>query len=75
LTLGDSDELRPGELAIAIGNPIGLDRSISVGVISGLGRTLRDGDRPMRHIIQTDATLNPGNSGGALLSMVATRRV
>ncbi|NBQ31395.1 MAG: PDZ domain-containing protein [Proteobacteria bacterium] len=68
LTLGDSDELRPGELAIAIGNPIGLDRSISVGVISGLGRTLRDGDRPMRHIIQTDATLNPGNSGGALLN-------
>ena len=68
LALGDSDELRPGELAIAIGNPIGLDRSISVGVISGLGRTLRDGDRPMRHIIQTDATLNPGNSGGALLN-------
>ena len=67
LALGDSDALRPGAMAIAIGNPIGLDRSISVGVIAGLGRTLRDGDRPMRNVIQTDAALNPGNSGGALL--------
>ena len=67
LPLGDSDVLRPGAMAIAIGNPIGLDRSISVGVIAGLGRTLRDGDRPMRNVIQVDAALNPGNSGGALL--------
>lgn len=67
LPLGDSDALRPGAMAIAIGNPIGLDRSISVGVIAGLGRTLRDGDRPMRNVIQVDAALNPGNSGGALL--------
>ena len=67
LPLGDSDALRPGAMAIAIGNPVGLDRSISVGVIAGLGRTLRDGDRPMRNVIQVDAALNPGNSGGALL--------
>jgi S1-C subfamily serine protease len=67
LPLGDSDALRPGAMAIAIGNPMGLDRSISVGVIAGLGRTLRDGDRPMRNVIQVDAALNPGNSGGALL--------
>ncbi len=67
LPLGESDSLRPGAMVIAIGNPAGLDRSVSVGVIAGLGRTLRDGDRPMRNVIQTDATLNPGNSGGALL--------
>ena len=68
--LGDSDTLKPGDYAIAIGNPIGLDRSISVGVISALGRqgfNVMGGQSPkFQNFIQTDAQINPGNSGGAL---------
>lgn len=68
--LGDSDTLRPGDYAIAIGNPIGLERSINVGVISALGRhdfSVMGGASPrFQDFIQTDAQINPGNSGGAL---------
>ena len=69
LTLGDSSQARPGQLAIAIGSPFGLGGSITVGVVSGLDRTL-DSDiaRPISGVLQTDALINPGNSGGPLLN-------
>lgn len=67
--LGDSDTLRPGQLAIAIGNPYRLDNTITVGVISALNRTLEtEGNFPIHGVIQTDAAINPGNSGGPLLN-------
>jgi 2-alkenal reductase len=69
LTLGDSNETRPGQLAIAIGSPFGLGGSITVGVISGTDRTLNsDLSRPISGVLQTDALINPGNSGGPLLN-------
>jgi S1-C subfamily serine protease len=66
--LGDSDKLTVGQKVLAIGNPFGLDRTLTTGVISGLQRPIRArNDRPIEGAIQTDASINPGNSGGPLL--------
>jgi Do/DeqQ family serine protease len=67
-TLGDSDRLRVGEWAIAIGNPFGLDQTVTVGVISATGRS-EVGIATYENFIQTDASINPGNSGGPLVNL------
>jgi Do/DeqQ family serine protease len=66
--LGDSDRLRVGQWVIAIGNPFGLDRTVTVGIVSATART-RVGVATYENFIQTDASINPGNSGGPLLNL------
>jgi S1-C subfamily serine protease len=68
LKLGDSDGIQVGQKVLAIGNPFGLQGTLTTGIISSLGRTIRDEDgRELEGMIQTDAAINPGNSGGPLL--------
>ena len=68
-TLGDSDDVAMGQLAAAVGNPFGQEFSITAGIVSGIGRTIRSGHSQFSipEVIQTDAPINPGNSGGPLL--------
>jgi serine protease Do len=67
--MGDSDVLRVGEWVVAIGNPFGLGKTVTAGVISAVGRELSiDRDKTFRQLIQTDASINPGNSGGPLVN-------
>jgi S1-C subfamily serine protease len=68
LPLGSSETLKVGQSVFAIGNPFGLDQSLTTGVVSALGREIQSvGGAPIRDVIQTDAAINPGNSGGPLL--------
>ncbi|MFZ5596513.1 MAG: trypsin-like peptidase domain-containing protein [Bacillota bacterium] len=68
LDLGDSDAVRVGDWAIAIGNPQGLDHTVTVGVISAKGRPITIENKQYKNLLQTDASINPGNSGGPLLN-------
>jgi S1-C subfamily serine protease len=68
LKLGDSEQIQVGQKVLAIGNPFGLDGTLTTGIISSLGRNIRDeNNRDLEGMIQTDAAINPGNSGGPLL--------
>jgi 2-alkenal reductase len=76
VALGDSDEVHVGEFVIAIGNPFGQESSMSLGIVSGVGRTLQSqraadggGSYSLPQVIQTDAPINPGNSGGPLVNL------
>jgi S1-C subfamily serine protease len=67
VSIGTSDDLRVGQKVFAIGNPFGLDWTLTTGIVSALDRSLDNDNGVIRHLIQTDAAINPGNSGGPLL--------
>lgn len=69
LKLGRSKDVRVGEWVLAIGNPLGLDNSVTVGIVSAKERPMQIGDRSYPHLLQTDAAINKGNSGGPLINM------
>ncbi|AEF95082.1 HtrA2 peptidase [Desulfotomaculum nigrificans CO-1-SRB] len=69
LKLGNSDNIEVGDWVIAIGNPYGLDHTVTVGVISAKGRPVTIDDKKFRNLLQTDASINPGNSGGPLINL------
>ena len=69
VTMGNSDDLMIGETVIAIGNPFGLSHTVTTGVVSAVGRSLKTTDQTYYDFIQTDASINPGNSGGPLLNL------
>jgi Do/DeqQ family serine protease len=69
LKLGDAEKMQVGDWVIAIGNPYGLDHTVTVGVISAKGRPIDIEDRHYKNLLQTDASINPGNSGGPLLNL------
>ena len=69
IPMGDSDLMRPGDTVIAIGNPLGLDHSVTTGVVSAKGRPITVGNRNYKNLIQTDAAINSGNSGGPLINL------
>ncbi len=68
MPFGSSDHLRPGQKVLAIGNPFGLERTLTLGIISSLRKSVKSGEFEMDEVIQTDAAINPGNSGGPLLN-------
>ncbi|MGA2400400.1 MAG: trypsin-like peptidase domain-containing protein [Syntrophobacteraceae bacterium] len=69
IVLGDSDKLKVGERVLAVGNPFGLGQTLTSGIVSMTGRTIRDDSKVLKNLVQTDAPINPGNSGGALINL------
>lgn len=68
-TLGDSNRLQTGDIALAIGNPLGLDSTVTEGIVSAPQRTVAESSSVVLHVLQTSAPINPGNSGGALVDV------
>ena len=69
IVLGDSDALKVGQRVLAVGNPFGLGQTLTSGIVSMTGRTIKDHEQVLKNLIQTDAPINPGNSGGALINL------
>jgi putative serine protease PepD len=67
--LGDSNASQTGDIALAIGNPLGLDSTVTEGIVSAMQRTVAESSAVVLHVLQTSAPINPGNSGGALVDV------